>query len=295
MNPISIWISGANGQLGQALIRLLQQDLDVELLVSDIDEVDISDLQAVSNFADRNRPNCIINCSGMTDIQACATQQERAFAINALGARNLGIAARKINAKIIQISTDDVFDGHAAIPLNEFDETKPQSVYGKSKLAGETLVRELAAKHMIVRSSWIYGDSKNNFVFKVLEAAQTGEQLKVPEDQISTPTSALDLARFVVSLLDSEEYGIYHASCEGACNRFEFAKEICRLSHVHANLLPVRTGDAGVEYDRPCYTLLDNFMLRVSGIYQMPAWQDSLHEFLTEKGRCMDENKNHQK
>lgn len=286
MNHTSVWIAGAGGQLGRALTALLQQELGAEVFMSDVEDVDIADMHAVSTFVDMNRPNCIVNCAGMTNLDVCEQNVERAYAVNALGARNLGIAARKVNAKIIHISTDDVFDGRIKRPLNEFDPAEPQSVYGKSKLAGEILVRELAAKHMIVRSSWIYGDSPNNFVHRVLEAARSGELLKIPEDQISTPTSAKDLARFVVSLLESEEYGIYHASCEGFCTRYEFAEEICRLAGIPANLIPVCTGEADVESERPCYTLLDNFMLRVSGIYEMPLWQDSLREFLTETGVC---------
>ncbi len=282
MNGLNVWIAGANGQLGSAVYEILCQDASMGVLASDLD-VDVTNLETVASFADRNQPDVIINCAAMTDLAKCERGEEQAYRVNALGARNLSIAARRTNAKLIHISTDDVFDGTAKRPLTEFDKVNPLTVYGKSKLAGEDFVRELAPRHMIVRSSWIYGKTKNNFVSYILEELLTEDTIFVPVDQISTPTSAIELAKFIVKLIDSNEYGIYHASCEGMCSRYEFAKEIVRLSGRKVNIEPHAAGENPSIVNRPRYTLLDNFMLRVSGIYQMPEWKESLAAFMEER------------
>ena len=279
MSGLSVWIAGAKGQLGSAIYEILHRDVEIEVLTSDLD-VNVTSLEAVRSFVNINHPDVVINCAGMTDLAMCERNVEEAYRVNALGARNLAIAARKVNAKLIHISTDDVFDGTAQHPLTEFDRVNPRTVYGKSKLAGEQFVRELAPKHMVVRSSWIYGNTKNNFVSYILDGLLKEDTIFVPVDQISTPTSADDLAAFIVKLLHSAEYGIYHASCEGMCSRYEFAKEIVRLSGKEVHIEPLTAGENPSMVNRPRYTLLDNFMMRVSGIYEMPGWKESLARFM---------------
>ncbi len=287
MSKAKVWIAGAKGQLGSAVREMLEQGGAHELLTTDRD-VDITDLERVCAYTDGNAPDVIINCAGLTDLAVCERHVEDAYRVNALGARNLAIAAKRTDAKLIHISTDDVFDGTAKKPLTEFDHVNPRTVYGKSKLAGEDFVRELASRHVIVRSSWIYGDTKNNFVSYILEGLLTEDTIFVPVDQVSTPTSARELARFLMKLIDSSEYGIYHASCEGMCSRYEFAKEIVRLSGKRVNIEPLTAGDNPSMVNRPRYTLLDNFMMRVSGIYQMPDWRESLEQFMEQKKAAGD-------
>ena len=157
---LRIWITGANGQLGRALLRQMKQEETLHnVLTTDMD-VDITDMQQVSRYAGSTRPNVIINCAGMTDVAACEADMVGAYKVNALGARNVAAAARMVDAKIIQLSTDDVFSGERQDALTEFDAAVPNTVYGKSKLAGEMLVRELNPKHLVIRSSWMYGDGK---------------------------------------------------------------------------------------------------------------------------------------
>lgn len=274
-----VWITGASGRLGSALSHLFGGTAAYKLLTSDHD-VPVGDNRAVDRFADMNRPDVIINCAGLTDVRECELDPEHAYKVNALGARNLAVAARRLDAKLIQISTDDVFDGTASGALCEFDEPHPVTMYGKSKYAGEKLVRELTDKHVIVRSSWLYGAGTYDFVDEVLDGAQTGGPLSLPGDEISSPTSADALAGFISYLVDAREYGLYHASCEGACSRADFAREILRLTGLEN--VPVETTVAG-ESLRPKFTLLDNMMMRMTGIYQMPGWQDSLARYLTDK------------
>lgn len=275
-----IWIAGAAGRLGTELNKLLDFR-DFELLDTDVDDVDITDASEAVAFADRNHPSAIINCAGMTDVQACEAKPEEAFRVNALGARNLAIAARKTGARMIQISTDDVFDGCAHEPYNEFSPAHPITAYGKSKLAGERFVGEFCPKHVIIRSGWVYGRGEN-FVTKMLRQAEQGGPIPVAEDQFGCPTSSRELAGLVIALLNSYEYGLYHGVCEGSCSRFEFAQELFRLSGKNVRLDPVPASEIPGAPQRPAYTVLDNFMLRVSGVHKMAPWKEALEQYVHE-------------
>lgn len=269
-NAARIWINGAAGQIGQSVLSALKET-GHELLATDRD-VDVTELSEVSSFCDINHPNIIIHCAAYSDPEKCERNIEKAYKTNALGARNAAIAARRINAKLILLSTDDVFEGSSGRALNEFDAPTPVTVYGKSKLAGEQFVRELVPRHLVVRSSWIYGRSSNNFLARFLAEAQHSSVVRVPSNQFSAPTSVDALAAFLVRLLDTKEYGIYHASCEGVCSRYEYACEIARLWR-----LPVRVEP--VVDPRASYTLLDNLMMRLTGICSMPEWRETLTAF----------------
>ncbi len=273
-----VWVAGAAGRLGKELARLLS-GRDFELLCTDLEDLDITSAQDVIGFADLKHPDVMINCAGMTDVAACEQEPERAFKVNALGARNMATAARKIGARLVYISTDDVFSGEQNTPYNEFEAPAPKTVYGKSKLAGEGFVRELAPKHIIVRSGWVYGEGKN-FLTALLAAAQKGEPISVANDQFGCPTSATELAKLVICLMDSAEYGLYHGACEGCCSRYEFAQEILRLTGKQVPLLPVPATEIAGAPERPSYTVLDNFMLRISGIHRMANWKDALASYL---------------
>ena len=155
-----IWVCGARGQIGQAVNDVVDK-LEFEMLDTDVDDLDVTDTDEVLRFGEMNRPDIIINCSGMTDISSCEENPSQAFKVNALGARNLAIVAAKMQAKMVQLSTDDVFDGKSTEPYTEFDITNPGTVYGKSKLAGENYVKEFTTKHFIVRSTWVYGKGQN--------------------------------------------------------------------------------------------------------------------------------------
>lgn len=279
-----VWIAGSAGGLGSEICRHMPSE-EYDLLKTDID-LDITDLETVKYFMDMHRPEVVINCAGFTDLKACEQDMVSAYKVNTLGARNLAAAARKIGAKIIYISTDDVFAGNHSKTLTEFDIPTPFSVYGKSKLAGENMVRELNPKHLIVRSSWVYGSNPNSYVEKLLKEAEKTRTIHVPNDQISSPTSAKALAEFIVSTIDSTEYGIYHASCEGSCTRYEFAKTIIELAglndkiNIEAGLLE-HLGHAG---EVRC-TLLRNLMMEMTGIYHMPHWKTALIEYMENRNR----------
>lgn len=273
-----IWITGAKGNLGQALVNKLKK-LGNTVLVTDQD-LDVTDLDAVRNYAVMNGVEYIINCASITSLAECESDMVRAYKVNAIGARNLSIAARQVNAVIIQLSTDDVFSGTTGNILTEFDAPDPVSVYGKSKLAGEKFVESLNPKHIIIRSSWVYGHKADDFITKILKKAENNEEIAMPMDYIGAPTSADVLAELVEILINSDEYGIFHASCEGSCSRYEYAKTILKL--VGKEDYPVKGiySSHSSNYDRPVNIMLENLMLKMTGIYTMPHWQNALEKFM---------------
>lgn len=279
---LKVWIAGASGQIGRALNDVLDP-MQIEALNTDLDELDITDTDEVINFGTVNRPDVIINCTGITDTDECEANPEHAYRVNALGARNLSIVARKCGSKIVQISTDDVFDGQSKKPYTEFDDTNPLTVYGRSKRAGENYVKEFTHKHFVIRSNWVYGHGGHNFVNRVLAAAEAGNGLSVASDQFGSPTSAKDLARIILYLIKTNEYGTYHATCQGVCNRYEFAQEVLKLAGKRITLRPVVTSESDLSSTRPAYAVLDNFILRIINVYEMPDWRASLKEYMDER------------
>ena len=279
---LKVWIVGANGQIGHALNNVLDP-LEMEVLNTDLDELDITYTDNVLSFGSVNRPDVIINCAGITDTEECEKNPEHAYRVNALGARNLSIVARKCGAKIVQLSTDDVFVGQSKKPYTEFDDTNPLTVYGRSKRAGENYVKEFTHKHFIIRSNWVYGHQGNNFVNRVLEAADKGISLSVASDQFGSPTSAKDLARMIIYLIGTNEYGTYHVTCSGVCNRYEFAQEVLRLAGKNTTLKSVPTEQSDLSSVRPPYAVLDNFILRIIEVYDMPDWKESLKAYMDER------------
>ncbi|MDO5549441.1 MAG: NAD(P)-dependent oxidoreductase [Eubacteriales bacterium] len=276
MQKNTIWITGSAGRLGKVLTKLLKNATNVKVITTDTD-LDVTDSEAVKQYATLCRPTIIINCASLSDSAYCEEHMVEAFRVNAIGARNLATAARKANAKIIQLSTDDVFSGMTAVPLTEFDVPDPHSVYGRSKLAGENYVRELCPKHLIIRSSWVYGETSRDYFSQVVSNGKNGTPFEAAIDRISTPTSTPVLAQFVLSLIDKTEYGIYHASCEGSCSRYEYARTILDLMGYDTTLVtPVQAERNGVVIS----TLLENLMMKLTGTYEMPNWQDTLQAYI---------------
>lgn len=271
-----LWITGAKGRVGSALCRQLDR-AHYEVLATDRD-VDITDREAVGRFVRANYPDVIINCAALSDEAACEENPDQAFRVNAIGARNLAAYAQKSQAKLIHLSTDDVFSKLSSRPYNEFDTPCPRTVYGRSKLAGERFVTTLCTRYVIVRSSWVYGIGRD-FVSTVLEAAADPDcpWLMVPTDLSGCPTSAEELAMVLAEFIDNECLGVYHAVCQGWCSRYDFAKEILRCAHAEdkLDLHPTHTADAGATY-----SVLDNMMLRLEGLRQPREWREALQAYI---------------
>ena len=275
-----IWITGAEGHIGTALLDLLE-GVEYQLLPTDIEEVDITKIDEVTQFVHVNRPDVVINCAGLTDVQECENNVDEAYRVNAIGVRNVALAANEVNAKVIQISTDDVFDKESRVPYNDFDNVHPRTIYGKSKEAGEKILTQLLNRFVIIRSSWIYGIGRD-FVDEVLRNVGQGKTMEVPNNQYAAPTSAKELAKVIRYFIDNEEYGLYHVVCPGSCSRYEFARTILEYSGKagELDLYPVVIEDSA----RPTYSVLDNMMLRLTGIEEPKDWKAALKEYLDETG-----------
>lgn len=276
MNELRIWITGAQGKLGKNLVQYLGKQ-GYTVLPSD-KEVDVTDLDAMIHYAESHRPDVIINCAALTGIAVCEENELQAYKVNTLGARNVAAAAQRVRAKIIQLSTDDVFAGTERITLNEFDLPTPTTIYGKSKLAGEMMVKELNPKHIIIRSSWLYDMEEGNFLYDMFKSIQEGTTFAASSKQYSSPTSAIALCKLVEILMESSEYGLFHASCEGECSRYEFAHKALTYAGMSTELLKDENG----EYGQQGHFVLDNLMLKMTGIYTMPTWESELKRFIDE-------------
>ena len=274
-----VLITGCNGQLGRALNSLLE-GTDTKIINTDVDTLDICDENQVLSLVKKEQPDTIINCAAHTAVDKCETEKENAHRINAIGPENLAKAAKETGAQIVQVSTDYVFDGNTDTPYVETDVPCPQSVYGSTKLAGEKAVTALTEKCYIVRTAWLYGDG-NNFVKTMLRLAKERDTITVVNDQFGSPTSADELGRMILHIVDSEKYGIYHATCEGFTSWYEFAKSIFSLANINVNLVPVSTEEyTAAIAKRPAFSVLDNHKLNSQGAYRMKNWQDALEEYM---------------
>ncbi|WP_054743716.1 dTDP-4-dehydrorhamnose reductase [Cellulosilyticum ruminicola] len=277
-NVSKVWIVGASGQIGKALNSILDR-CEMEILNTDIDDVDITNAEEVMKFADRNRPDVIINCGALTSIDECEADLQKAYKVNAIGARNVSIATKRVHAKLIHLSTDDVFDGKSTKPYSEFDQPIPSLVYGKSKLAGEQFVKDFADRYFIIRSNWVYGKGEN-FIQDLLALAKQKDVIHISNEAFGNPTSAKALGQFIIKLMQSNEYGVYHVTCEGTCSRKEFAEEIIRLSGLNTKIVAVTNDEDEVVSKRPAYTVLDNLMRHLLENMKMPHWKEALAEYM---------------
>ncbi len=285
-----ILVTGCNGQLGRA-IRKEYKDAGVRFINTDVKEsegivaLDISDINQVMELIKSEKPDVIINCAAHTNVDACETQWDLAYKINAIGPRNLSIAANEVNAKMIHVSTDYVFEGNGEMPYKEFDIPNPVSAYGKTKLEGEKFVQQFANKYFILRTAWLYGEGKN-FVKTMLQLAETHDEVSVVCDQVGTPTSAVELAKMIHYLEETDNYGLFHATCEGDTNWAAFAEEIFKLAGKNVRVNHVTSEQYAqmnpTSANRPAYSILDNYMLRLTSDYKMADWKEALKVYMKE-------------
>ena len=276
-----IMITGCNGQLGREMNRFYAGNTEIELINTDVDELDITNVDAVMKFAKEVQPYAIVNCAAYTAVDACETNQDVAFKVNAIGPRNLAIAARETGAKILHVSTDYVFDGTKETPYYESDPICPQSVYGSTKAEAEKMVQQMADRFYILRTAWLYGDGKN-FAKTMLRLAETNDVVKVVGDQFGTPTSAYELTKSIDSLLFTDNYGLFHATCEGSCNWAEFAQEIFRLAGKNTKVQAITTAEYGAPANRPAHSVLENYMFKMTNGYMFADWHDAIEKYLRE-------------
>ena len=288
---MKIMITGCKGQLGNELQRIIKtgkseignapkEIIEASVLPVDIDELDITNLSAVESFVLKNKPDVIINSAAMTNVDGCETMQDVAFKVNAVGVRNLSMAAKKIGAKLIHVSTDYVFAGDANKPYIEWDTVNPKSAYGASKALGEKYALEFNDKTFIVRTSWLYGYIGKNFVKTVRRVIRERGAITVVNDQIGNPTNANDLAHHILKLALTEEYGIYHCTGNGECSWYDFAVKIAEYSGFGDVVKPCTTEEYPTPTKRPAYSSLRNLALECSIGDEMRDWQVALKEYI---------------
>lgn len=273
-----ILVTGCNGQLGREIQKEYGQE-DVILVCTDVGDLDISDNAQVMRYMREQQPDVIINCAAYTAVDACEKEWDLAYRINAIGPRNLAIASREVGAKLVHISTDYVFEGNADKPYTEFDEVHPVSAYGRTKLEGERFVQQFAERYFILRTAWLYGDG-NNFAKTMLRLAESHDEVRVVCDQFGSPTSTAELAKAIHHLEPSENYGLFHATCEGSCSWADFAEEVFLLAGKSTKVVRVTTEEYASPTRRPVYSVLDNYMLRLTADYRMADWKDALRAYL---------------
>jgi dTDP-4-dehydrorhamnose reductase len=272
-----IYVTGANGQLGRALMRRLSHHT---VFGTDLAEVDLTDLHAIRSSIQLVKPEVVVHTAAMTDVDGAARNPDLAFRVNALGTRNVAVAAESIGAALLSISTNEVFDGTKGQSYVEFDLPHPINPYAESKLAAEQFVRDLTTRFYIVRTAWLYGPDGNNFVKKIVARAETDGRLRVVTDEVSSPTYAEDLVTAIDQLLPTGAYGIYHFTNEGECSRFEFAQKILELTgRGHVPIEPITLADFVRPSTPPKYSPLRNFCGAQLGITLRP-WQTALADYL---------------
>lgn len=283
-----ILVTGCNGQLGRA-INQEYDGSEVEFINTDVQAgegiiaLDITNVQDVLALVRKTRPDVIINCAAHTAVDLCEQQWDQAYRINAIGPRNLSIAAAEADAKLIHVSTDYVFDGNGNRPYTEFDAPAPNSAYGKTKLEGENFVKAFAKKYFILRTAWLYGDGKN-FVKTMLRLSENHEKVTVVDDQVGCPTSAAELAKMIHFLEPTENYGLFHAVCEGSCSWADLAEETFKLAGKHTVVERVTTEEYcrlnPGQAPRPSYSILEDYMIKLTSDFRMAEWKDALKVYM---------------
>ncbi|RCW44757.1 dTDP-4-dehydrorhamnose reductase [Halanaerobium sp. MA284_MarDTE_T2] len=273
---MKILVTGSKGQLGKELLKLYS---DQNITGVDIDEMDITNAEETVNLIRELNPDIVIHAAAMTDVDGCEKNEGAAYKVNTLGTRNVALACQKANSEMLYVSTDFVFAGDKDENYNEFDIPSPLSVYGKSKLEGEKLVKELLNKFYIVRTAWLYGDG-HNFVKTMLSLAENKDSLNIVSDQQGTPTFAKDLAIAISKIIDSGLYGTYHVSNSGSCSWYDFAKKIFEIKGIDIVVNPTTAEEFGSLAERPAYSVMDNFALESQDIYKMREWEEALKDYL---------------
>lgn len=278
-------ISGAGGQLGHEVAKVFHRDDVIGLSRL---ELDICDFGYTRRVLTDLRPGVVVNAAAFTQVDQCEVEPGRAFWVNAFAVRNLAAVCAELDAALVHVSTDYVFDGHKMTPYVEDDLPAPLSVYGVSKLAGEHFARSLAPRHLIVRTSGLYGESASgmraNFVEQVLRLADAGRPIRVVADQVLTPSSARDVAATIAELVRRECSGLYHVTNTGQCSWFEFATEIFRLTGLTPELVPVSSDECNAQARRPRYSVMAHKRLAESGLDDLPPWQEALAAYLRARG-----------
>lgn len=279
-----ILVTGGDGQLGMSLRQKIKEKppIDCTFVFTDVQELDIMDEMFVKTYFYSNKFDYIVNCAAYTAVDKAEENKEIAENLNTHAVKYLAQASASQKATLIQISTDYVFSGEESTPRKEDDPVSPLGVYGLTKLEGEKMAQKYNSKHYILRTAWLYSPYGHNFVKTMLNLFEQKKEISVVNDQIGSPTNALDLAETILTIIqnDIEAYGIYHYSNEGECSWFQFAEEIKKLSNSDSKIIPVSTEEYKTPAKRPKYSLLDKTKIKTTFGITIPNWKVSLKNIL---------------
>jgi len=285
---MKVAVIGANGQLGSDLVVAFTEHGDTVCPLTHAD-IDLANLDSISARLKGLQPELVVNTAAMHHVERCEQEPEKAFAINALGSRNVAMVARDLGSVLIHVSTDYVFDGSKRSPYNEQDLPRPLNVYGNTKLSGEYFVSSTAAKYFVLRTSALYGKNPCrgkgglNFIDLMLKLGRQRGKVRVVNSEEVTPTSTAELAQQMVLLSRSENFGLYHATAEGSCTWYDFAREIFSLSGLQVNVEIADPQEFPAKVPRPTYSVLENAGLKSYGVNCFRPWQEGLREYVRSK------------
>lgn len=281
---MKVLVTGVKGQLGYDVAAELEKR-GTEVVGVDVDEMDITDEAAVRRVILEASPDAVIHCAAYTAVDAAEDNEEMCRRVNADGTRYIADVCKELDIKMLYISTDYVFDGQGTRPWEPDDERKPLSVYGQTKCEGELAVQNTLDKYFIVRITWTFGVNGKNFVKTMLRLAETNNRITVVNDQYGSPTATADLAVLLSDMIETEKYGIYHATNEGICTWYEFTCEIFRQAGIDVEVVPVTSEEYNAKAKRPANSRMSKDKLDANGFKRLPSWQDALTRYLTKLGR----------
>jgi len=274
---MKVLVTGSNGQLGYDVVKRLMLQ-NIECLGVDIGDFDIIDKDQVNKAVSNYMPDVVVHCAAYTAVDRAEDERELCHNINVIGTQNIADACKTVNAKMVYISTDYVFDGEGEKPFEVTDKPNPINYYGQTKYEGELAVQRTLQKYFIVRISWVFGINGNNFVKTMLKLGKERDEISVVADQIGSPTYTYDLAKLLVEMIKTDKYGIYHATNEGYCSWYEFSCEIFKQAGIDIKVIPIRTEDYPTKARRPKNSRLSKESL--SYFNQLPRWEKTLSNFL---------------
>ncbi|PWM76638.1 MAG: dTDP-4-dehydrorhamnose reductase [Phascolarctobacterium sp.] len=276
---MKVLVTGANGQLGYDVVKELQKQ-KIECYGATRQDFDIINFEATEKFIVDYNPEAIIHCAAYTAVDKAEDEQGLCYLVNASATENIAEICKKINAKMIYISTDYVFDGTKKGFYEVDDKPNPINVYGKTKLLGEQAVQKILEKYFVVRISWVFGEHGNNFVKTMLKLGKEHKELNVVADQFGSPTYTADLAPLLVKMIQTEKYGIYQATNEGICNWAEFAKEIFRIAEMNVKVNNITSSEYQTKAKRPLNSKMSKEKIKINFIYRLQNWNDALQNFI---------------
>jgi len=284
---MKIAVIGAKGMLGRELVKVLGSRHD--LLAWDIDQIDITDRRGTLELLAAERPDLIVNSAVFVDLEGCEANPDKAWSINAVGAQNLALAAQQAGSALVYLSTDYIFDGRAETDYDEVARPNPLNQYGRSKLAGERLSLQICPRTYVVRTAWLFGHAPNNYVERVLKAAEKEAVVRMPVDQLESPTYTGHLAEAILHLIGTGAYGVYHVTGLGACTRASFAQYVLQQA---GRAEPVEIVEAAALKrfaQRPQRSVLDCRLYQLVTGHALPDWQQGVRDYLANAGKGGDD------